>query len=171
MRHLRRGGDYYRVADPDWSSPLSAAYSRERGGRWNQPGSFGVVYLNRSVPLARAQVRHKLSPRGIEPEDLQPAEAPLLVTTRVPNDAYVDAATVAGLSALGLPPSYPRDAAGRWVPHSVCQPIGESVHEDGERGIACKPAVEAAPPASEELAYFGSTRLRVARTERFPDWY
>jgi RES domain-containing protein len=171
VRHLRRGGDYFRVADPDWSNPLSASYSRERGGRWNPPGSFGVVYLNRSVALARAQLRHKLVPRGIEPEDLQHTQAPVLVTTRVPDNGYVDAVTSAGLKAMGLPSTYPRDAAGDWVPHGVCQPIGERLHEDGEPGIACKPCVQAAPVDGEELAYFGRRRLRVNRTQQFADWY
>ena len=78
MRHLRRGGAYVRVADPSWNSPLDARYSRRLGGRWNAPGSFDVVYLNRSVDVARAQVRHKLEPRGIRPEDLSPERGPAL---------------------------------------------------------------------------------------------
>ena len=59
MRHLRRGGPYLRVADTGWRRPLAREYSLVAGGRWNAPGSFGVVYLNATPAVARAQVRIK----------------------------------------------------------------------------------------------------------------
>lgn len=171
MRHVRRGGQYLRIADPGWRRPLSPEHARKRGGRWNPPGSFGVVYLNASLDVARAQVRHRLEPRGIRPEDLEPDQGPLLVHADVPNDQYVDAVTDAGLTALGLPVSYPRDDRGEPIPHAGCQPIGQRAWDAGERGIACRSGAETAPPAGEELAFFARQGLARQKTERFADWY
>ena len=171
MRRVARGGRYVRIADPHWADPLSPEHARRRGGRWNPPGSFGVVYLNASVDLARAQVRHRLEPRGIRPEDLEPDDGPMLVHTRVPDDQYVDAVSAEGLAELGLPATYPVDERGEAIPHAVCQPIGQAAWDAGERGIACRSAARTAPPGAEELAFFARRRLRVQRTERFAYWY
>jgi hypothetical protein len=166
-----RGSEYLRVADPGWRNPLSGAHSRRHGGRWNPPGTFAVVYLNATLEVARAQVRQKLETRGIRPEDLQPEEGPSLVRTTLPRDRYVDAVSDRGLRSLGLPSTYPYDAHGRAVPHSVCQPIGQRAHEQGEHGIACRSAARTAPSDGEELAYFGSKRLRSRSVEEFVEWY
>jgi len=171
VRHVRRGGVYLRVADRDWDDPLSGEYARERGGRWNSPGSFGVVYLNASVAVARAQVRDKLEPRGIRPEDLQVDEGPVLVHTGVPRDDYVDVITDHGCTSLDLPKTYPVDEQEITVPHSVCQPIGQRAWEEGETGIACRSAAASAPTGGEELAFFARRPLKADRTENFADWY
>jgi len=49
MRTVERGGPYLRVADPGWEDPLDGSYAANRGGRWNPPESFAVVYLTSSV--------------------------------------------------------------------------------------------------------------------------
>jgi RES domain len=171
VRHVARGDTYVRVVDPSWRDPLTPEHARRGGGRWNPPGAFGVTYLNASRSVARAQVRHKLEPRGIRPEDLDPAAGPVLVRTEVPQDRYVDAVTERGLAALGLPASYPLDADGRVVPQETCRPIGLRAQEAREPGIACRSAARTAPAGGEELAYFGRKRLRAASVERFADWY
>jgi RES domain len=172
VRHLRRGGPYLRVADPEWRDPLSGEHARRRRGRWNPPGSFGVVYLNDSVELARAQLRHRLERRGIRPEDLDPETGPVLVHTRVPDDNYVDAVSAEGLRKLRLPVTYPLDNDGALVTHDVCQPIGQAAWDAGERGIACRSAASSAPAEAEELAFFARRkRLRLQRRDRFADWY
>jgi RES domain-containing protein len=171
VRHIRRGGAYLRVADRKWRDPLSGEYARERGGRWNAPGSFGVVYLNGSVAVARAQVRDKLEPRGIRPEDLQADQGPVLVHTDVPEKQYVDVVSADGLSAVGLSKTYPVDERGIRVMHSVCQAIGQRAWETGEAGIACQLAATTAPAAGEELAFFARQALRSGKTESFADWF
>lgn len=171
MRHVRRGGAYLRVADPSWRDPLSGEHARTRGGRWNAPGAFGVVYLNASRSMARALVRSRLQDRGIRPEDILPEAGPMLVSTTVPDDVYVNAVTDAGLRAVSLPTTYPLDGRGRIIPHGVCQPIGQLAWDAGERGIVCRSATKGAPARGEELAYFGRARLRVNETEPFADWY
>lgn len=159
------------MADPSWRDPLSGEHARRKGGRWNPPESFDVIYLNASRDVARAQVRHRLEPRGIRPEDLDPSAGPLLVQTEAPGDRYVDAVTERGLTSLGLPASYPLDAEGEVVPHETCQPIGWRVYEASEPGIACRSAARTAPAGGEELAYFGRRSLRETGAESFVDWY
>lgn len=171
MRHVERGGSYLRVADPDWEDPLSGRYTRDAGGRWNPPGAFEVVYLNAALRVARAQVRHRLEPRGIRPEDLDPPRGPILVHTSVPEQPYVDAATDRGLSSLGLPTSYPLDGQGGQIPHDACRPIGEQAWNDGEPGIACRSAASS-PTAGEELAYFNrGEKLKIEAEEAFSNWF
>lgn len=171
MRHIERRGKYLRVADLDWKKPLSGRYAGEAGGRWNPPGTFEVVYLNATLQVARAQVRHKLEPLGIRPEDLDPARGPVLIHTSVPKQPYVDAVTDRGLSSLGLPKSYPLDDRGEPVPHRVCQPIGEQAWSDDEPGIACRSAASI-PTSGEELAYFNRGKaLKVEDEEEFSTWF
>jgi hypothetical protein len=161
---------YLRVADPHWQDPLSGEHARRRGGRWNPPGAFRVVYLNASLNIARALVRSRLRARGIHPEDVLPETGPILVHTIVPEGDYGDAVTEPGLRAVGLPASYPRDGRGRTIPHRVCQPIGQRAFAASERGIACRSATPGAPAQTEELAYFDRRKLDVAKTQIFTDW-
>jgi hypothetical protein len=142
-----------------------------RGGRWNAPSAFGVVYLNALLDVARTQVRYRLEQRGIRPEDVLTEEGPVLVHTTVPDDDYVNAVTDAGLRALHLPATCPLDAQGHVIPHSVCQPIGQRAWDARERGIACRSVAVSAPAGGEELAYFGRRGLRVREAQLFTDWY
>ncbi len=171
MRHVRRGGFYLRVADPSWQDPLSGEPARARGGRWNARGAFGIVYLNASREVARALVGARLEARGIRPEDVLPEAGPMLVRTTVPDDAYVNALTDAGLRSLDLPTTYPLDARGRIIAHPICQAIGQLAWDAGERGIACRPATNGAPTRGEELAYFARESLHVEEVEQFADWF
>ena len=90
MKRIRRSGAYLRVADPDWDDPLDGSFSRIKGGRWNAPGSFPVVYLNRSEHVAHANVDRKYDGLPYGPEDVDPDAGPDLVETRVPQARYVD---------------------------------------------------------------------------------
>ena len=171
MRRVRRGGDYYRVADPSWVDPLDGSYSARRGGRWNPPDSFPVVYLNATVEAARANVAHRFAGMPFGPEDLDPIEAPVLVSAAVPDMLYVDAVTAEGLEDLGLPGTYPLDEDGRTVEHERCRPIGLRAWDAGERGIACR---SAADPGlrDEELAWFQREDGLVRRTTvEFDAWF
>lgn len=171
MRHVKRGGRYLRIADPNWDDPLSGKYARETGGRWNPPGKFEVVYLNADLQVARAQVRHSLEPRGIRPEDLDPDQGPALIHTTVPTRPYVDAVSSRGLSSLRLQNSYPFGEQGNPIPHEVCQPIGEQAWKNGEPGVACR-SLASAPTPGEELAYFDrGEELTVDAEEEFSDWF
>jgi hypothetical protein len=130
-----------------------------------------VIYLNASKDVARAQVLRKLQTLGIQPEDLVSEQGPVLVHTTVPEDAYVDAVSNAGLRSIGLPSSYPLDTRARPIPHDLCQPIGQKAWDSGEPGIACRSAAPAAPPIGEELAFFARRQLRVQKIQDYSDWF
>jgi RES domain-containing protein len=173
VRRLRRGGRYFRVADPEWDDPLEGRFAQRAGGRWNPPGSFPVVYLCASVAVARANVFRKLTGLPYGPEDLHRESAPVLVSADVPRALYVDAVTDRGLEALGLPQTYPRTTSGRVVGHRRCHAIGRAAWDAGERGIAGRSAAPTAPPGGEELAWFErrGRRLAAQRTEPFEQWF
>jgi RES domain len=168
LRTIRRGGPYLRVADPDWEDPLDGRYAAERGGRWNPPESFPVVYLCHSIEVARAIVYRRLARQPYGPEDLRAGAGPVLVRTRVPDDRYLNAITEAGLRDVGLPTTYPRDSRRRIVPHSRCQAIGLQAWEAGLPGIATRSAATA---QGEELAYFGRRKLRRGAIRSFERWF
>jgi RES domain-containing protein len=165
-RTARRGGAYNRLAEPGWADPLDTGYARERGGRWNAPGTYGVLYLNGSPAVARAQARHKLAGQPYGIEDLDEYEQHDLVDVEVPEGDYLDCVTDAGLEAVGLPATYPRA-----VGHADCRPVGAAAREAGRPGVACRSA--AAPAEGEELAVFDSAAAAVVMTGRrpFADWF
>lgn len=172
--HLERGGRYFRVCHPTWVDCGDTSYSRKKGGRWNPPNSFGVLYLNASVAVAAAQARENFAGEAFRLEDLRPGSRPDLQAFDVSRRDYVDAVTDPGLEALGLPPSYP------WkIDHSTCQPVGESCYRQGEDGIACRSAAECSGPGvcvGEELALFdrdaeGTPPAAPGPRQPFSDWY
>jgi RES domain-containing protein len=170
-RTIRRGGSYNRLAEPSWADPLDTSYSRQRGGRWSPPGSFGVLYLNRDLRTARLQVQHKLRGHPYGVEDLDESEQHDLANVEVAERAWLDCLTVPGLEAVGLPPTYPRHANGRPVRHADCQPIGRAAFDDGRPGIACR---SAASLTDEELAVFdrdADTGVSMTGRQPFADWF
>ena len=169
MRSIRRGGPYLRVAEPGWADPLDGRFAAQRGGRWNPPESFPVVYLCRSLEVARANVYRKLAGQPYGPEDLQPESGPVLVRTTVPDDRYLNVITDAGCRDAGLPATYPLDSRRRIVPWRRCQPIGLRTWEAGVRGVAARSA--ATGGGGEELAYFGRRRLRRGAVRSFEEWF
>jgi hypothetical protein len=173
VRTIARGGDYLRVADPDWYDPLDGGFAALRGGRWNPAGSFPVVYLCRSLAVARANVARRLAGQPFGPEDLDPSSGPVLVTARVGEGRFADVVTDRGCRAVGLPSTYPLDSRGRVVGWERCQPIGLAAFDAGLPGLACRSAATARAVGAEELAWFqrGRRRLRRIRMRRFDDWF
>jgi RES domain len=167
VQRIRRGGPYLRVADPDWDDPLDGSYAAERGGRWNPPESFPVVYLCRSIPVARANVHRKLEGQPYGPEDLRPRAGPVLVRTTVPEDRYLNVVTDAGCRDVGLPGTFPLDSRRRTVTWRRCQPIGERAWEAGLPGVAARSVTG----TGEELAYFGRRKLRRGAIRSFEQWF
>jgi RES domain len=173
-RTIRRGGSYNRLAEPSWADPLATNYSTDRGGRWNPPGSFGVLYLNRDLRVARLQVQHKLRGQPYGVEDLDESEQHDLVEVEVAERDWLDCVTAAGLQAVGLPETYPRHRNGRPVRHVDCQPIGQLAFEDARPGIACRSAATGASPTDEELGVFDrdvDTSVQMTGKHLFADWF
>jgi hypothetical protein len=172
LLRVTRGGVYVRVADPDWDDPLSGEWAKARGGRWNAPGSFPVVYLNGDERVARANLLRRFAGLPYGPEDLEPSTAPILVRAVVPTDDFVDVVSEPGCVAVGLPATYPVDEDGSTVLHEACQPVGRAAWNAGLPGIACRSAAPAAPSGGEELAWFARGEpLEPLEARRFSDWF
>lgn len=165
---ISRGGEYLRVADPDWEDPLDPSFSLTRGGRWNAPGAFPVLYLNADLATARANVERKYVGLSYGVMDLRSDRRPVLVAVDVPRSEFADIVTDAGCISAGLPSSYPVDSAGREVTHTRCQPIGLRASQEKLPGIACR---SAARPVGEELAWFTADRKDPKGRQDFDDWY
>lgn len=169
---LPDGHEWLRVADPAWEDPLDSAFARERGGRWNPPGSFDTLYLNEDLATARAQVTKLLEGTPVEPEDLD-AGFDLVVATLPRSQAVADARTRAGLEEMGLPATYPRHRNGRPVGHEICQPLGQEACDAGLRGVYARSAATGDGTGSE-LAWFPAlktSRARLVERRRFAEWW
>ncbi len=138
------------------------------GERWNPPG-VACLYLNADVLTARNNVVYRFAGLPYGPEDLEPTEAPVLIVVKVPASLALDAFSDKGLTAVGLPTTYPLDSADDPVAHSVCQPIGTAAYQAGLDGVASH---SAAPCSGRELAWFPRSQPAVA-TERvsFTAWW
>jgi RES domain-containing protein len=164
-----RVGAFFRVCKPEWADCADVSYSKMQGGRWNPPGEFGALYLNATIAGAGAQARHQHVGRAIGLFDLRPCRRPELASFDVPKAAVIDAATKAGIAALGLP----RDAP-IGVLHEDCWPSSRVAYNRGLAGVACLSAAEARTGSfvGEQLAYFDSqTPLVVKTRQSFADWY
>lgn len=171
-RTVRRGGACNRLVEPHWADPLDTSYSKETGGRWNAPGSYGVLYLNATAHMARLRVEHRLAGHPYDIEDLDPAEQHDLVDVDVQETDVRDLVSADGLQAVNLPVSYPDDAHGDPIEHAQCHPIGQAAYDEPLPGIACRSATPAAA-GEEELAIFDRDVAIVTQSSRrpFTDWY
>lgn len=171
---LDSGHEWYRICDADWDDPLVGSFAKTRGGRWNPPGSWATLYLNEDLVTARINLDLFVAGWPYEPEDLDDATGPHLAVATLPrNQRVADLHTVDGVAAVGLPATYPTDAAGVLVPHGTCQPVGEQVHAAGHRGIRCRSAT-APHGAGRELAWFPATsrsRAHLVDRKTFADWF
>jgi hypothetical protein len=172
---VRRGGTFHRLAEPHWTDALDTSHSRRVGGRWNAPGEFGVLYLNATVDVARLQAAHKLAGHPYEIEDLEPVFQHDLVEVHVADTEALDLVSDAGLTAAGLPPSYPLDGNRRRIGHDRCRPVARAAYEK-ERlpAIACRSAAAGASRTDEELAIFDRYVTALAaqmRRRPFASWF
>lgn len=159
---LPDGRVWLRLADPEWSDPLDPSYARERGGRWNPPDSFATLYLNGDVATGRMQIERMLAGSPVHADDLDDHAYVLVAATLPRGQTCADATTPAGLRALALPATYPRDASGRHVGHAACQEVGSRVHGERLRGVWCRSACTA-DGRGRELAWFPATARSLAR--------
>jgi RES domain-containing protein len=165
-----RGGEYYRVAAPNWNDPLDTSYSKASGGRWNPPGEFGALYLNADLRVAAANARAQHFGRAIKLFDLLPEARPDLVPVEVPALGVVDASSSTGVAALGFAENFPFG-----VPWPPCQAIARAARADAIAGVAARSNAEATPTRTvgEELAAFEGVsvvgRERIAFSKWYPD--
>lgn len=171
---LPNGHRWLSICDADWDDPLDPSYAARRGGRWNPPDSWRVLYLNEDLVTARLNLQRHLDETPFGPEDLAPASAPQVAVATLPRAQEVaDVHTPAGVASVGLPADYPTDADGELVAHETCQTIGLQVRRAGLRGVRCRSA-RAPLGAGREVAWFPATaRSAAALVERlaFDDWF
>ena len=150
MRHVRRGGRYYRTYLPHWVNPLETSYSTLGGGRWNPRAGFGALYLTGDLPTARANAVRIFDGEIATLFDLQPGRRPMLQPVAVRPGLWVDAVTPAGRRELHLAVAY-RPGRG-W---SACQRVARRAFAAGEHGVVAASAAAASlGGAGEELAVF-----------------
>lgn len=159
---LPDGHVWLRAADPAWADPLDPSYARDRGGRWNPPGSFPALYLNGDVATARMQIERMLAGSPVTVDDLDDEAYVLVAATLLGAQTCADATSQEGLRSLGLPDTYPRDSDGDEIDHHVGQPIGGQVHDAGLDAVWCRSACTA-DGRGRELAWFPSNRDAAAR--------
>lgn len=153
---------WLRVAEPSWDDPLDPSWARERGGRWNPPGSFPALYLNGDVATARMQIERMLAGSPVTEDDLDDEAYELVAATLPEAQICADATTPTGLRSLGLPETYPRDSHGDDVDRPACQRVGRRVHDAELRGVWCRSTCTA-DGRGRELAWFPSHRRAIAR--------
>lgn len=154
---LPRGHIWLRLTQPHYEDPFDTSYAQRQGGRWNPPDSWPTLYLNEDLLTVHAQLRHLFAGRGIDPADVDDDAPIMLAAATLPQrQRAADVVSDAGVTAVGLPATYPVDAAGEAVGHDRTQPIGVEAHHSGLRGVWCRSAAG----AGQELAWFPATRSR-----------
>ncbi len=169
MKFVRRKGAYYRACDPANASPMDTTFSKQRGGRWNPPGRFGLLYLNATIRVAAANARKHFENEMHTLFDLRPPYRPVLYEITVRSSDFVDCLTESGLYQVGLSPDYPRNTT--WM---RTREVGRRAHNSGEHGIASRSAAELDRDLGEELAIFDDriTQLtKVGKRSPFARWY
>ncbi len=171
---LTDGWTWWRIADRGWIDPLDPSFAARRGARWNPARSFPTLYFNEDKVTARLNLRAFIADWPYEPEDLRPDTGPVLVGAKLPRRQQVcDAHSRAGVSAIGLPKTYPLDGDGKPVPRERCQPIGAAVRAAGLRGVRARSA-QSRDGAGRELAWFPAgarSRAKRVTTLSFDAWY
>ncbi len=130
-------GTLFRVIPNNAIDPPSTEFAGERGGRWNPPNSFPVLYTFTNQALAREYAESQLAAGVMTIDEAEPEALPdLLVLTR-DYPRLVDAASDAGLQALSLPSTYPVGFVGTWA---ATQPIGLALYTAGNAGLVTRSA-------------------------------
>lgn len=169
---LSDGKMWWRVADPVWENPLDPGFAKRKGGRWNPPGRFAVLYLNENLDTARLNLANFAERQGFVVDDLLDEKKPVAVGCKLPGQQEVcDAYSDGGLVTAGLPMTYPcvnREP----VPHSTCQVVGTRINDAGLRGVLARSA-SSCDAIGKELAWFpekGAVATLV-QTLRFMEWF
>ncbi|MEO6913510.1 MAG: RES family NAD+ phosphorylase [Candidatus Baltobacteraceae bacterium] len=163
MKLIRQDGRFFRVCDPSWIDCCDGSYSARFGGRWNPPNSFPVLHLNANLETARANARRVYEGEAFSLMDLNPTARPHLQLLEITRCDAVDAISIDGLEALGLPSDYPRNTGPE-----RCRPIGLNLYEKNVTGIAAR---SAALDGGKELALMHLQLATKHQRLPFNQWY
>ncbi|MEX1005775.1 MAG: RES family NAD+ phosphorylase [Acidimicrobiia bacterium] len=166
--------EWLRICEAAWTDPLDPTFAQAHGGRWNPPGSWPTLYLTEDVVTARLNLTSFIAGWPYRPEELNGENAPHLAVATLPRSQTVaDVHTSRGVSAAGLPTTYPFDVSTDLIPHAVCQPIGADLRKAGMRGVRCRSA-QTPLGAGRELAWFPATsrsRAHLVERRQYADWF
>lgn len=112
----------------------------DKGGRWNPPGSWPALYLNRDLNTARSQLDRMLEGTPVQIDDLLDDAYELAAARLPPGQVALDVISDEGVAAAGLPATYPRAATGRCVTWDICWPIARIAFDQGLDGVECRSA-------------------------------
>lgn len=157
--HIAYVGEAFRHMAARWDDPLSGEGARIRGGRFNPPDSFPVLYLCTTRPCTVAELRHLGNRLVIGVEGLLPR---VLYRYEVSLDCVLDLTSVEALDSLGV-----TTAQIIGADLAIPRAIGESAHATGSQAIRAPSAAG----VDHVLALFpellGSGRLVPERLERW----
>lgn len=138
----RFSGRVYRSTSPGYDV-LSGEGARAKGGRWNPPDSFPVLYTATDPSAAALEVYRTASRFGVRVVDLLPRH---LTTIRVRLERVANLSSPANLTYIGLSASALLDDDLR-----LCQALGDAVHYLGFEAVL---APSATASAANTLAIF-----------------
>lgn len=125
--HVAYAGETFRHMAKRWDDPLSGDGARIRGGRFNPPDSFPVLYLCTTRPCTVAELRQlgRRQPIGVEgllPRVLYRYQTSLDLVLDLTSDATLEHLGVSRQQVIGSDLTIPRQ-------------IGESAHAAGSQAI------------------------------------
>jgi len=130
-------GTLFRVIPHTAADPLDTSFARDRGGRWNPPNSFPVLYSFTNQALARDYAQSQLAGGMLTLDEAEPEALSDLLVLTCNYPRLVDAASNAGLQALNLPSAYPVGFIATWA---ATQPIGLALYTAGNAGLVTRSA-------------------------------
>lgn len=120
-------GEAFRHMAARWDSPMSGEGARIRGGRFNPPDSFPVLYLCTTRPCTVAELRQLGRRQLIGVEGLLPR---VLYRYEVSLDLVLDLTSETSLEHLGVTE---QQVTGSDL--TIPRQIGESAHATGSQAI------------------------------------
>ncbi|HEX2403089.1 MAG TPA: RES family NAD+ phosphorylase [Acidimicrobiia bacterium] len=125
--HVAYVGEAFRHMAARWDNPLSGEGARIRGGRFNPPDSFPVLYLCTTRPCAVAELNHLGQRQLIGVEGLLPR---VLYRCEISLDHVLDLTSEAVIEFLGFTE---QQVIGSDL--SIPRQIGELAHATGSQAI------------------------------------
>ena len=157
--HIAYVGEAFRHMAARWDQPLSGEGARIRGGRFNPPDSFPVLYLCTTRPCTVAELQYLGDRLMLDVESLLPR---VLFRYETSLDRVLDLTSDETLDHLGVTPTQ-IIGADLTIPRQ----IGESAHATGSQAIRAPSATG----IDQVLAVFpellGSGRLMPELRERW----
>ena len=140
--HAAYVGEAFRHMAARWDDPLSGEGARIRGGRFNPPDSFPVLYLCTTRPCTVAELHHLGRRQMVGVEGLLPRA---LFRYRISLDRVLDLTSRATLEHLGI-----TEAQVTGSDLTIPRRIGESAHATGFQAIKAPSAtgVDQSSPCS-----------------------